>query len=140
MEEDGRFSPNEESVEEDLGRVCDILVENGYTWMATGSADEMDWWHMQYLRGLVYTSDRATNKADPKCLRPIKIAASRKYIMSSDVAENAASQDSKDDFTSGRILGKLGGTVRGKGGSSRTSTSPTVISGVESPIRLETCL
>ena len=39
------------------------LVENGYSGTAVGNVDEKDFRHMEYLRDLVSTADRATNKA-----------------------------------------------------------------------------
>ena len=48
------------------------LVENGYTWMALGSVDEKDLDPPIHICDLLYTSDRPTSKAAPKCLRLAK--------------------------------------------------------------------
>lgn len=59
---------------EGSGTVCvySELVENGFTGAALGSADGKDFGYSHRISELIYTSDRATTKADPECLRLAK--------------------------------------------------------------------
>ena len=76
--------------------------------MALGSVDEKDWDYSKHISDLIYTADRATNKAGPECLRLAKRIAQCKYIISNDIAKYAAPQYSKDSFPPLYISKKIG--------------------------------
>ena len=101
--EDGSCSVRDDSGAGGPDYVYAALVESGYSGMAFGNFDEKDWAAMQFLRDLVYSTDRATNKSDQNCLGVVKIGASCKCIISSDISKHAASNDSKDAFSPGYI-------------------------------------
>ena len=116
MEEDGRYAVNEESVAPTEDCIGAKLIPNGYTGSVLSSVGGKDWDSANYLRGLVYNFRGTPGPCRPIVYKLPKIVASRKFVVSCDLAIITNPGESKDASAPNYISGKIAEFISHTGG------------------------